>query len=119
MPARLTRRIAGALMPATIALAEQVPRDRFCGFLIDLRGSRNTGTYESNYMFASEDLAAHRVVREARVAMLLDAGDTSHDFVRSSVRNLGFNGRAFFDEDEAVAWLESRDSEADDNSHRD
>lgn len=75
-------------------------------YLFDLRGSRNLESTFSNYVYAYEDMNALGLERNARVALLVDVDDASHDFVETVMRNAGYNLCLFRDEAAARAWLQ-------------
>jgi len=75
-------------------------------FLTDVREARNVSSVGDNYTFAYEDLAQIDFPRNARVAILSSADDTSHDFVETVSSNAGYPVRLFVDEADAIAWLE-------------
>lgn len=85
-----------------IALGER--RGVHC-FLFDLRGTRNVASVFGNYQFAYSGLATVGMDRCARVAMLVDADDHSHDFVETAVRNAGYDVKLFTEAAAATAWL--------------
>jgi isopentenyldiphosphate isomerase len=75
-------------------------------FLYDLRNSRNTESINVNYIFANQDMKRLETNPNNMIAMLISAGDKSHDFIETVLRNAGYNVRIFEVETDAIAWLE-------------
>jgi hypothetical protein len=107
MPGEVSATRAAGLMAHTIALAEQAPADEFRGFLIDVRGARNTSSAEANYLFTREDFAEHPIIGRSRLAVLVDVFDHTHDFVESAARRGGYAVRITWLTDEAIDWIEN------------
>jgi hypothetical protein len=64
-------------------------------FLVDATEARNVESALKNYYFAYKDLDASQVDKRARVALLVDPGDTSHDFLETLCRNAGHDVTLF------------------------
>lgn len=75
-------------------------------FLYDLRNSRNTESINVNYIFANQDMKRLETNPNNMIAMLISAGDKSHDFIETVLRNAGYNVRIFEIESEAITWLD-------------
>ena len=75
-------------------------------YLYDLRNSRNIESINTNYIFAYQEMKKIDLNPVNMVAMLTSAGDNSHNFVETVLRNAGFNVQIFTDESEAINWLE-------------
>lgn len=76
-------------------------------YLYDLRNSRNIESINANYIFAYQEMKKIDLNPTNMVAMLTSAGDNSHNFVETVLRNAGFNVRIFNDEQEAINWLQT------------
>lgn len=77
-------------------------------FLVDLVDARNEESIAENYDFAYTDLREQPVInRKAKVAMLVEKNDHSHDFMETLSVNSGHNVRLFRDEKSALSFLDS------------
>lgn len=76
------------------------------GFLFDAREAANVDSAFRNYMFTVKDMEQLELDKSARSAILISAGDHSHDFIEAFAPAAGFNVRMFDDPAAAVAWLE-------------
>lgn len=75
-------------------------------YLLDLTESTNSETAFGNYNFAYEDMKAPvGIDRNARVAMLVEPEDHSHDFVEIVSRNSGLDVALFRDRESALNYL--------------
>lgn len=84
-------------------LGKQLGIDRF---LIDLLDAHYTGTPVEHYKYAYEEVKAEPAINlAARVALLVNADDHSHDFVETVARNNGMNLTLFRDKDQAIRHL--------------
>jgi hypothetical protein len=102
---RVTGEINSDIARELGAQTERVARETgISNRLVDLRDTPNTQSVASNYDFAYKELE-EIVDRSTKSAVLVSPGDDSHDFVMLAVRNAGFNGRKFTDEEAAIAWL--------------
>jgi hypothetical protein len=78
-------------------------------YLVDVTGSRNTSSVTENYRFAHNDMrTTPGVNRRARVAILVDSVDHSHDFVETVARNSGLDTTIFRDRELAIQHLMKR-----------
>lgn len=77
-------------------------------FLTDLTESRNVESTFENYKFAYQDMKQNAEIdRHARVAVLVDPEDHSHDFIETVARNSGLNVTLFRDRKQAMDHLTS------------
>lgn len=74
--------------------------------LLDVRGMPNMMSVAVNYDLAYKDMDDLQIDRSMKLATLMLPTDNQHDFVNMAIKNAGFNFRVFYDEAEAVAWLE-------------
>ena len=74
-------------------------------YLEDLRDARNDDTVSNNYKFAYQDMKIETFDRFARVAILVDSNDHSHDFIETVSKNAGFFLSLFTDQKEAIKYL--------------
>ena len=75
-------------------------------YLVDLTEARNTDTDFGNYEFAYNDMqATPGIDRTARVALVVSADDSSHDFPVTVARNAGLNVTLFTDAARAIQHL--------------
>ena len=74
-------------------------------YLVDVRGVVNVESPTDNYMIAYEDAPELAFSRSARIAVLHDPGDTSHQFIETVALNAGYNMKIFTAEQDALAWL--------------
>ena len=85
------------------ALGKQMGIDRF---FVDMVESRYEGGPIAHYEFAnSRKLSPDQYNRYARVAILVQEDDHSHDFVETVSRNAGFDITIFRDREEAIHHL--------------
>ncbi|MFC1764154.1 hypothetical protein ACFL6U_19030 [Planctomycetota bacterium] len=74
-------------------------------FLVDVRGAPNKASSLEQYRFGHEDVKQFGLDRGARIAVLADTDDQSHDFIETVFVNAGYCCRLFQAEDLAVEWL--------------
>ena len=74
---------------------------------MDLRGCRNADTVANNLTFAINDMPAHASNRHARVALLVDRDDHSHDFIEAACQCAGLDVVLFNDRAAAEQHLQS------------
>ena len=75
-------------------------------YLVDLTEARNIDSIPELYEYAYKDTkSAPGLNLNARVALLVDPGDHSHDFVETVLRNAGHNVTLFRDRDSAISHL--------------
>ena len=106
------------LVPITAEIARQMAQEiqQFSdqigieSRLVDVRGVRNVSSVSKNYDFGYGELEEQGVARAPKGAVLIAAGDDSHDFAVVVIQNAGFNARKFTDEAAAIAWLEDDDA---------
>lgn len=101
--ANITRELAVRFSQAAYRLGAEQNLNRY---LFDVRGFSNIESVFANYDYVNLDKAQLEFARPARAAILVTAGDQSHDFAVTVNRNAGFNFKLFTKEEEAVAWLE-------------
>jgi hypothetical protein len=73
--------------------------------LSDVRGAPNAMDPLENYHYAYADAREHGFPRDARVAILADPGDNSHDFAEIVACNAGFSVKVFHAYGPALEWL--------------
>jgi hypothetical protein len=73
--------------------------------LSDVRGAPNAMDPLQNYHYAYAGAREHGFPRDVRVAILVDAGDKSHDFAETVACNAGFTVKVFHAYGPAVEWL--------------
>ena len=66
-------------------------------YLVDLRGCRNTDSLTHNLRFAISEMPAGTLDPKARVALLVDRGDRSHDFIEAACQSVGLDVSLFDD----------------------
>jgi hypothetical protein len=72
-------------------------------YFVDLRMSKNIDSVTNNYTFAYEKSKEPLDFdNKAKVVMLADPSDHSHDFVETVLRNAGFQVKLFKDYSEAI-----------------
>lgn len=75
-------------------------------YLVDLTEARNVESVISNYEFAYTDMTqTPDIDRYARVVVLVDPHDHSHDFIETVARNTGLDVTLYRDRDQAVQHL--------------
>lgn len=74
-------------------------------FLVDARGTPNVASSLQQYLLGYEDMIQFGLDRSSRIAVLVDAGDSSHDFIETVFLNAGYQCRLFLDKDSALKWL--------------
>ncbi|MFC1884180.1 hypothetical protein ACFL2O_05360 [Thermodesulfobacteriota bacterium] len=75
-------------------------------FLFDVRNARNISSVSDNYFFAYEDSSELDLDRTARVAILTEPEDDSHDFAVVALKNAGHLAKLFRDESSSIEWME-------------
>ncbi len=73
--------------------------------LLDVRDAINKSSVIQNYNFGYKDELVNSADRARKLAILVNEGDTSHNFVITVLKNAGFNICTFTSYDEAAAWL--------------
>jgi hypothetical protein len=75
-------------------------------YLVDVTKARNTDSPSDNYAFAYADMqTAEGIDRAARVAILADPADDSHNFVETVCLNAGLIVWKFTDRTQARRFL--------------
>jgi hypothetical protein len=75
-------------------------------YLVDGIKSRNISSILENYLFAYENMKnTPGIDKNARVAILVNTDDHSHDFVETVSKNTGFDTTMFRDRNIAIEWL--------------
>ena len=75
-------------------------------FLFDVRDVKNVSTILENYMFSYNEAEELKLQKNVRSAILVNQEDESHDFVETTMKNVGYNVRLFTDEASALKWME-------------
>ncbi|TFG94845.1 MAG: hypothetical protein E4H13_14275 [Calditrichales bacterium] len=97
-----TRHVGVMLAEKAISKASEYQITRY---LFDLRNSLNTDSAFNKYAYAYQDMARLNLDPQARIALLTNPTDKSHDFVETVMHNAGFNVSLFSEEKFAVSWL--------------
>jgi hypothetical protein len=75
-------------------------------FLIDATDAVNEDSTIDQYQFANNDIPlTEGLNRFAKVAVMVDPADNSHDFIETVLRNVGVNIRLFHDREQAMAFF--------------
>ncbi|PKO16363.1 MAG: hypothetical protein CVU39_08340 [Chloroflexi bacterium HGW-Chloroflexi-10] len=74
-------------------------------FLVDLTQARNVDSIYESYEFSYEDMQIEEIDQSARVAVLVDIDDNSHDFIETVSRNAGSDVTLFRDVEKARQHL--------------
>jgi len=74
-------------------------------FLVDLTQARNVDSVYDSYEFSYEDMQIEEINQFARVAVLVEIGDHSHDFIETVSRNAGSDVTLFRDAEKARRHL--------------
>jgi hypothetical protein len=75
-------------------------------FLMDLTNAVNDDSTIDQFNFAHVDMPTTDGLNQyAKVAVLVNPDDHSHDFMETVLRNAGVNIRLFHDREEALAFL--------------
>ncbi|MCL4836864.1 MAG: hypothetical protein KJ058_02720 [Thermoanaerobaculia bacterium] len=78
-------------------------------YLVDHTEARSVDSLVDQYDFAYHDMReAEGLDQGARIAVLITAGDRSHDFIETVCRNAGFDVQLFTDRAAAVRFLRGR-----------
>ncbi len=89
-------------------------------FLMDMRRARNVESITGNYRFSYNDMQHEEVInRFARVVVLVEPDDHSHDFIETLARNTGMDVTLLRDKDAALVHLLmdlGRESETEDEA---
>ena len=84
--------------------------------LVDVTDAVNEDSTVDQYRFANSGLTEHESFdRYSRIAVLVDPQDHSHDFIETVCRNVGLNFRLFRSRNEAMAFLECDQQQANSN----
>ena len=76
-------------------------------YLVDVTEARNTDSVMDSYNFAYSDMPnAEDIDKTARVALLVNPDDTSHDFIETVARNAGLSVTKFTDRELAISFIE-------------
>ena len=75
-------------------------------YLIDVRGIENGLNIVDQYKIAYDEGQKLGFASDSRVALLVDEGDRSRDFVEVAVRNAGYLCEVFNNESDAVEWFD-------------
>lgn len=87
-------------------------RGAFRGVLLDGRGTRSTCSPEGTYSRVRDMLVEYPQLRNAYMALLVDPLDTTRDFLAITTSAERCDVRMFVDEDEAIEWIERRETPA-------
>ncbi len=75
-------------------------------YLVDLTEARNDDSVTKTYHYAYENMKIPSGINpSARVAMLVNPEDHSHDFVETALRNAGHNVTLFRNRESAIKHL--------------
>jgi hypothetical protein len=74
-------------------------------FLVDVRGIPNVASSFEQCLFGYKAMNQFGLGRNARIAVVVDADDKSHDFIETTLVNAGYRCRLFPDADSALQWL--------------
>ena len=75
-------------------------------YLVDLTEAKNIDPAYKSFKYAYDDMTTPSGIdRKARVALLVDPEDHSHDFVETVLRNAGHNVTLFRDRELAIKHL--------------
>ena len=75
-------------------------------YLADVTRAPNTDSVLDQYNFAYQDMRQNEAVdRTARIAILIDPADHSHDFIETVGRNSGLNMKIFTCRQRAIEFL--------------
>jgi hypothetical protein len=77
----------------------------FQAYLVDLTESRNTDTALRHYKFVTHDFQAVGLHPAARIALLVDPFDHSHDFLEILLKHAGIEASLFQERDLAIHYL--------------
>jgi hypothetical protein len=75
-------------------------------YLIDVRGITIGLNIVDQYRMAYDEGRKLGFTNDSRVAVLVDVGDRSRDFVEIAVQNAGYLCKVFHDESEVVDWFD-------------
>lgn len=74
-------------------------------YLVDFTKSRNVEPIADSYKFAYEDMKTPLIDKSARVAVIIDPKDHSHDFIETVLQNSGHSIKLFTDKKLAKKYL--------------
>ena len=86
-------------------VVKQAETSSIIKFLYDVRNSPNDESVMNNYNIAYEDAKTVGFGRTAKIAVLHNQDDSSHEFVMTVAKNSGYNFRLFISKQDVVAWL--------------
>ena len=84
---------------------EDARQHKINSFLVDVRGIENVASTLEQYMFGYEDVKKFGLNKNSKIAILVDEGDKSHDFIETVFMNAGYHCCLFRDEDAAIKWF--------------
>jgi hypothetical protein len=99
----INRKIGIKMLQEAHALGDQLGIDKF---LMNLTDAVNDDSTIDQYAFAHTDVPTTDGLNHfAKIAVLVDPADHSHDFMETVLRNTGVNIRLFHEREEAMAFL--------------
>lgn len=98
----ITMQLAYEMSQDAIRLARE---NNIYRFLSDVRGIRNTDSLLKNFDFAYVDIEKLGYLKSDKIAIVHDADDHSHDFIKQVSLNQGYNVKLFTTIQEAIDWL--------------
>lgn len=75
-------------------------------YLFDVRGVRNIASTENNYRLVNEDARRLGFDKTAKIGLLIDISDDSHDFIEAAANGAGFNCKMFTSESSMLEWIQ-------------
>jgi len=88
----------------SVSALEEARARGFYRFLVDLRGTRSQENAVNQYLFVQE-LPKFGLTKSFSVAVVIDEGDQSREFVTTLVQRRAMSLRLFHDPVEAQHWL--------------
>ena len=74
-------------------------------FLVDASKVKSLASDTDKYLLAYKDMERFGHTKDSKVAVLVDRGDRSHDFIETVFMNAGFTCLLFHDKNKAMDWL--------------
>ena len=75
-------------------------------FFFDVRGVRNVASTQHNYRLIAEDAPQIGYDRTAKIAILIDFNDPSHDFIETVASSAGYNCKIFSCQNALLEWIQ-------------
>ena len=84
---------------------ETMKKNNIKNVLVDVNRVPNTANVYEKYKLAYYETDRLGYPRDGKIAVFVNPGDNSHDFIETAFRNAGYQCSIFKDKNSAVEWL--------------